>query len=453
MSKPRIAWFCPDPRLVKAAGYPVAHYFSEQIITHLKSAYEIEIFSNGFGSEAFESLGVPVSNYLRAFEVHQKNPFDLFFYQIENSRASDFIRIHMALEPGVTLFHDFILSDFGPEPILNSPWRDVCARFNHKQSEQAELAWEANDKKHEPAGPIAYREAAMSWVSIFSNPNFVGDYGREIRQKLAEPSVYALPMPVSICAKQAAVVNFELNEQQKLTVLFCGAPRGEYRAPALLAALAKKSIKSKLIWLLDSHELQQAQDLASEFAALEIEFVEGRTPARWNELVQQRGAVCVHTLFSFYCNASPYLEISIAAGRPCIVTDFGFSDSLPETVVYKIGMGASEVRELEAVLQTIAKNLSVLGASSAAANFAAEEFASEKVADELNRIFVHELPRLRLLSERWKNLQANARAQLYRQAEAQLLGDDEILKSLATDYAQDVFNHKTLSATMTGGGK
>jgi glycosyltransferase involved in cell wall biosynthesis len=422
----RVAWFSPDPELNKGQSYPLADYFSRQVLPEFSSDVDITVFTNSFSSKVSQQCGCPSYNYLRAFEVHAEKPFDVFFYQIENSRSCYFSRIHMALHPGVTLFHDFILSDFGPEPILNSPWTDVCQNFLKMESGTDTIVWPESDKKYDRTGPLAFREAALTLLPLFSNQNYIGDFQRQIEHKISNLPAQYLPVP-ALLSEDKANTQTDLVEP---VVLYCGATGVENRAHMLLESLKRIVNAPKLVWLIDSFEKVRAQELLQEFELKSVELVEGRTPERWQGLLKQYpSAIAVHTLFSFYSNPSPYLETSMAAGIPCIVSDFGFSDSLPQDVVFKIAVGLDEVREMTALIEKLAKKFSSLYGQFGR-RYADAHFSARQIALDLEFIFKNNLASLKAKQQVWQALTQEAHKQVLVEATEWKLKEDALLRRI-----------------------
>src|SRR5690606_23982396 len=109
-------------------------YFTSLVLPELENSFEIELFD----SEEREVLGRRTKHFLKAAAIHAVSPFDLFFYQLENAKEAHFVRFHLGLQPGVVLFHDLFLSDEGPEPLLESHWRAVLAKYRGHTASWAE---------------------------------------------------------------------------------------------------------------------------------------------------------------------------------------------------------------------------------------------------------------------------------------------------------------------------
>ena len=83
----RVAWFAPlkDQESLGA-------YTTRILLPHLKNKCDITLFD----LESGEFLGQHVKNFLSAFREHREQPFDLFFYQLEDRRSAYFVRTHLS---------------------------------------------------------------------------------------------------------------------------------------------------------------------------------------------------------------------------------------------------------------------------------------------------------------------------------------------------------------------
>ena len=120
----RVAWFSTLNCGEKPGGSACA-YFSDEVLPHLAARFDIELFH----AEFLEYRDLPTFHYLKAFERHKLNPFNLFLYQLEDSTDAHFVRAHLGLIPGAILFHDLLLYNHGPDPLRSSNWRSVVERF------------------------------------------------------------------------------------------------------------------------------------------------------------------------------------------------------------------------------------------------------------------------------------------------------------------------------------
>lgn len=409
--RPRVAWFsclyqgsCSAATRteggVDAHAQSVSAYYSEQLLPILKEKYEIELFHDSF--ESYKDF--PTFHYLTAAQRHKEKPFDLFFYQLEDGKAAAFCRMHMTLIPGISLFHNFLLVDDGPEPILNSPWTDVAKRFKQEQ-----MPWPDRNKVFSKVGKAALREAAMCFVPVFASQKDYGDYLNQSKENIApgkSAAAFFLWPPVSAQSAARHVSSNASADGNKRTILFCGSPRIEHRAHCLLAALGSLGNRFSLKWLLSEAELAQAKNLCEEFDVSDCEFVRGRSPENWAHLLEQ-GQIVIHTHFSVFGNLSPYLQMSLMAAKPCIVSDFGASDFLPSEAVFKLPLGHDEVPVLKHTLEYLSEH-SELRTIEKAREFALEFFETKSVAYQLDYIFQQSLTLLSESMKKWNAFETDA---------------------------------------------
>jgi hypothetical protein len=394
--KLRLAWFSAleesDPESVSA-------YFTAQLLPHFASRFEIELFHPDFSRDG----EVPAYHYLTALDRHARQPFDLFFYQIEDRRSSAFVRTHLGLMPGVTLMHDLLFLDYGPEPLLNSPWQSVVEKFN-----RSEIEWPARNAKFPRTGPIAIREAAFAAAPLFSSIRNLQEFNSHIDVRLdgSLPATY-IPLPVDPRI-------FKSRRLQSISrIAYCGSPRIEGRAHKLLEALSSSESGFNLLWLVANEEVEQARMLLEENGVERAEVIGGRTPERWIE-VSGRCDVAVHTLFSAYGQPGPYLEISLMRGMPVIVSRFGHTDHLSDSVVFKVEPGESEAVQIRLLLERLKVSPSVVDCDGVH-RFARELFDRRAVAGELESVFHSAREKLAPLYQRWSSLQEEARAALLKE--------------------------------------
>ncbi len=408
--KPRVAWFSPL-HCIDRNSASVSAYASDQLLPLLRDQYEIELFHQGF--ESYRDF--PTFNYLSAFRRHREHPYDIIFYQLEDAKTSNFLRVHVGLMPGTVWFHDLVFSNFGPEPILNSPWRTIVQKFGG-----INLDWPERGDEFEQQGPLGFREAAWATVPIFSNPVALNEYRRNITLRLSQsvkesPLGYYLPLPVAgRVTEHRASGTFE--------IAFVGTPRIEHRAHKLLQALHELGEGHKLIWLLDRSEFPAAQSLLNEFSFPGVSLVEGRSPQRWRDLLSSADCA-VHTHFSVYGQPEPYLGISLMAGLPCLVSRFGPTEYLPENIVFKIEAGSQEVFQISEVLKALRTGLAP-GALSQVHQFAWDIRRTEVVAAELNRIFTAEAGRIKEFDAHWRRFEREAKMALLAEAKSLAADDD-----------------------------
>ena len=114
----RIAWFSP----LATSSCSLSAEFSRRALACLHG-HDVSLFINDSDWQQREHLvapaGLPVYHYLRAHELQEKAPFDVFCYQWEDRADNDFCLRLLNIFPGVIFCHDLDCS------------RVIAARFSH----------------------------------------------------------------------------------------------------------------------------------------------------------------------------------------------------------------------------------------------------------------------------------------------------------------------------------
>jgi len=400
----RIAWFTPLLDNSGSHSFSKSQYASSVLLPLLADKCEIELFS----ARAGQSLcNLRSKHFLTAWTAHQQKPFDLFFYNLENGKHCDFCRLHLALAPGITWFHDFTLIDDGPEPILNSPWTRMVEAFQADST--TALQWPTKLEQFLPNRPQALREVGMSFFSLFSAERDLEQFRQlnPLRLNISENGAY-LPLPV-------ASANIQFNEHyqstSKLRIATNCQPSVEAHIHSLLQAqVANKDIE--LTWLIDKSEKPKCLELISEFNLSNVKLIEGRNTDSWCSVLKDTD-IAIHFLYTFYQQSNPWLSLSLAQGVFCAVLDFSESEYLPIDCAIRIYPGASEVSQLKAAFEAL-KN-STIKRNFEAYSFANEQFNAYVVANELKSIFGKFAPQIKDLQSRWDSLSQKGRENLLSQ--------------------------------------
>ena len=359
--KLRVAWFSPLSQS-GASSESKSAYFTESTLPLLRQRFEIELFA------AQESSNEVSSNFLTAYRRHREKPFDLFLYQVEQGRHSHFTRMHLALMPGLVLFHDFLFTDSGPESLVESEW---CEKLYG-----AELDWLKS--------PIGFREGGLAVLALFSDARMHDEFRRSVGGALRQSAglkaadSFYLPLPVTPAMPLAA-------NPTEGKIVYCGTPQIEDRAHKFLQALARLKGPYKLVWLAAEKERAQAAQLLREFSVKDAEIVTSRSPKRWSEILEG-AALAVHTHFSAYGQLGPYLQISLMRGVPCLITRFGAAEFVPDRLVFKVDAGNTEAWQIEQVLDSMLQGRVELDRNALRA-YAEQNFAAKRVAGELGNVF------------------------------------------------------------------
>lgn len=407
----RVAWFSP------LSGGSISSYVSQQLLPVLAEKIELTVFHSGERSTFSTAHGdIPVLHYLKAVECDERIPFDIFFYQLEDRKECDFMRIHLALKPGIVWFHDLFLSNHGPEPILNSSWTEIIARFGDLNRE-----WPAHDRTYESSGFLAEREAGMSFLPLFSNPRDHSEYRRLILRRIAGTETRSLMLRHPVSDELFSQVR-KRAAGEPLTIALSALPRVESQSHHFFDALDRLAFKGKVLWPVPAQEVGAACQIAAEFGfADRCAVIEGDGPAVWQQTLTNADAG-VHLRFSAFGQPSPYLAMTLAAGLPAIVTDFAAGAVFPDSVVFKVVPGAEQIEEIAHVIRTIQSQSSEYFTNTSR-RFAQEFFSRAGVACQLIQILTKEAPQLARLSARWRELEYAAKGELMREARTLALAD------------------------------
>ncbi len=391
--KIRIAWFTPS----KSANESLSEVFSAELLPILSETLEIKVFTDSF--EPYENYSS--AHYLTAVQAHQQNPFDLFIYQVENHTRSHFSRAHLGLIPGLVIFHHLNFVDYGAESFLNSPWTKVLPELM-----QTDINWPSRSNKYLPVGPFGNREAGYALQALFTNPQNLSEFKRSVikdsisSQFNLEPK--HLAFPVAIPKDIQFVTTFELASTAKPTIA--------ERMPQLLKAL-QASPAWKLNWLIEFTEKKLAEALINEFQVeSQVILTFGRTVKNWEKTLA-RSSVASHLLFSVYEQPCPYLGISMASSKVIIASDYGFLDTFPENLVYKIAPGVGETETLIVLLKEFVSNSELL-LFKESYSYAEEHFSKELIATELSNLIYSNLSQYQNFYANWQEFSGHAKQAL-----------------------------------------
>ena len=391
---PRVAWFSTLP----VESYPAASrsaYVTKQLLPLLRSKFEIELFHDKFTGYQDH----PTFHYLSAFDRHDSNPFDLFFYQLEDHPSSAFVRMHLGLKPGLVWFHDLLFSTRPPEALLHSSWEHVIERLAGQSSE-----WPNKELWPDYTTPVDRRAAALALVPAFSNPWAHGEFLRSCTQGISSlygkhPASFYLPLPIEKPGVEL------MRHSSILTIGFQGSTQIEDRAHTLLQSISETKRKCRLIWLLDEAERRNAEELGKEFGVTDIEFVIGRSPESWSRIVPELH-LAIHNRFSVFGSLSPYLQISLTAGISATTIRFGEAECLPSSATFQIEAGDFEVGQLKEILSAfkIEDKAPLVGQQ-----YAVETFAPKLIANELERLIDISISRAVRFAPNWSAVEQSAR--------------------------------------------
>lgn len=405
----RIAWFSAL-NSDSQPGSTVSAYVSDLLLPIIRQHFDVDVFSDGFR----QYKDFPTYNYLSAFLKHRRQPYDIVFYQLEDHPAARFLRIPIGLLPGVVWFHDLYYRDRGPEPILNSPWREQIRFFNSGKWESAHCNWP--DRKAEEDWPdsLGLREAAWALLAIFSEPFAQREFNNRVSIRLGQglfrsgQDNYYMPYPV-----QFSDLRRSHSADNELRLCYAGSPFIEYRAHKFLQALSEQKSGYHLIWMISDDELLQAERMIKEFEISKVELVVDRSPSRWREIVK-RSDLAVHCHYSMYGQPGVYLAISLAAGLPAIVTRFRSSENFPEGLLFFADPGVQESSQIALILnhfRQVARRVD----TDRIVEMAKELFDHKMIAEQLIMLFEAYAHQSAKAFAVWRDFSERARCELIRE--------------------------------------
>jgi hypothetical protein len=384
----------------------LAAYCSRILVPLLSREHSIELFSDSFQTEIF---GAPHFHYLKAYERHRTEPFDVFFYQLEDGKRSRFVRSSVGMMPGVTWFHDLFFQDLGPEATHTSPWERSIAQFFDPSIPFADRSVAPHQ-----LWPRAYREVSLSPVALFSSRWALAECKTMISDRI-EPELGAhraecLNIPIATAAPAA------LPPSDTLRVAALAGTGHEGRAHKFLAALKGLSAPWALTWLIDPTERAQAEVLLREFdVGSKVTLVAGRSIEQWSEALAQ-SHVALHLRTSSFGHLAPHLQHSLAAGRLTIVSSMAQGEDLPDDVVCKVTPGISESVQLQQIFES-AHRIDITKATAAARAYVRERQSPERIADNLSGVLRLSAGLLEGPMRRWDGLFRDARKALLSEVE------------------------------------
>lgn len=398
MSSLRIAWFS---ELAARGSQSVSAYCSHALLPELARRHTIEVFSD---SSATGALGLPHYHYLNAYRRHRERPFDIFFYQLEDSKSARFVRAHIGLMPGVTWFHDFFFNDLGPEACHTSPWETTIRQFHDPSVSFADRSIAPHQ-----LWPRGYREASLSPVALFSSAWARHEFSTMVSNRLESftgghlAEVLAVPVREMTAARRQGV--------DPIRIASASVPGIEGRSHKLLPALAGLKATWRLTWMVDDSERDSALAVAREFGVEDrIDLVAPRSWESWEKIVGESD-VALHLHTSPFGHLAPFVQISLAAGTPTVVSFAAQGEDFPADTVFHVVPGLHELVQLRAILEgVLAHNSRRYGRRGQ--EYIRASASVEAVAERLSRLLIEAAPRVREVMNRWSQLQRYAKLEL-----------------------------------------
>jgi hypothetical protein len=402
----RIAWFSPlytDGPGTGPNAHSISAYTTELLLPQLIDEFAIELFHAGPGGRYVMTNGksLPLHNYLNAALLAEEKPFDVFFYQVEDSPCSGFIRHHLGLKPGIVWFHTILFRHRAPDPLSHSPWQQIIEYAADASKElPSEHVWP------ETNNPYPYREAALAIGALFSAPwahgeflrrrenstHLIQAFGKRSQKETVAPSAF-LSLPIS-----APVSSTDCYAENKsgFVVGFLGGAGSESRFSKVATALEPGA---SLTWFVFAGEVQEVTLLARLYPHVNVTIITLTSPFIFAEQIIK--VDCLFMLhFSLYGNYSPWLDIALNAGIVSAVSDFGHSLYLSASEVIKVPLGSSEVEHIKCLIALLQEKKFQSYESNSSVSFDRKPNNPKHVANELATFFLYH-------SKTWKNFLAD----------------------------------------------
>ena len=434
--KLRIAWFTYLARPGEAVT-SISQYCTDHLLPLLKDEFEIEVFS---GLPSGSHLGVPRCNTLNVYQRHRANPFDIFFYQVEDGPLGRVVRTQVGTMPGISWMHDTFLSDPGAEGIHTSPWE----RSVQQMLDLSLPFLERGDLPLQPQ-PQGYRETSVSPIVLYNSAWAEGTLHRFLSGRYEYASCGhrsdTLPVPVTVIDDARCPEG-----DRPLEIVALSSTSLDGRAHKFLPALADCARPAHLTWVIDPSERGDALRMIAEFGVRDrVTLIEGNSPEQWRALVA-KSDLALHLSSNPHCRLSPYLELSMAGAVPAVVTRVGRGEAVPEHVAFLIEPGLHETAQLAGIFDSVppgeSRRLGQVGQA-----WVKQENDPAGVAARLATTFHESAPLLADVMRAWGGL--------YKRAEDSLLEEIRTLVDVPTGGMPGAYEMivKPFVEEMRGGGK
>jgi hypothetical protein len=319
--------------------------------------------------------------------------------------------------PGVLWAHDLYLSDLGAEALHTSPWEQTIRRYHDRS-----VSFSDRDHAARQFAPVAYREVSLNPVVLCSSQRGLMTVKQITADRVTTDysggfDLGYLPVPIEATQRSRKSRTTEV----PLRVVTAAGVGLEGRSHTFLPALKAAQGTWDLLWMIDACEQQRAESLLEEFKVQhEVSLVVGRSPQAWSRMVDSAD-VALHLHNYFFGHLAPYLQISLEAGVPCVTLRAIGGVDFPESAVWTVVPGHAESKQISEALSLIGK-VGPVGAGLHGQEVARHESEASSVADRLAATFERSAPVLAPVMERWGQLFAEAKGELFKEVQALMDG-------------------------------
>lgn len=412
----RVAWFT---EVAAAGSRSLSAYCSDLLLPRVATRHAIEVFSP---TPAADAHGLPHHHFLSACRRHQEAPFDLFFYQLEDGISCRFVRGHIGLIPGVTWLHDLFFNDLGPEACHTSPWETSIKQFY----DPSEPFYDRAKAPHQ-LWPRAYREVSLSPVALFSSRwahrEFSTMVSNRLESTVGSHRADVLPVPIS------GAIERTQRQDGVFKIASASVPGIEGRGHKLFSVLKELSCAWHLSWMIDPVEKNAACELLQEFGVEDrVTLVSPRTTEGWIEVVAASD-VALHLHTSPFGHLAPFVQLSLAAGIPTVVSLSAQGEDLPSDVVFQVVPGLDEGGQLRGILEGVRRESASSLLGSTGQRYVLEWHHADRVADLLAEGFIEWAPHVGYVMDRWSRVAERAKQALM--SEVRSLVDGDLVRGIS----------------------
>ena len=400
----RVAWFTDSGN---SGVETLSAHVSSLLAPEVARYHDVEVFTD---TTVPNNFGLPSSHYLTAYRQHQQKPFDIFFYQLEDSKACRFVRAHCGLIPGVTWFHDLFYQDLGPEAFHTSPWETSVAQY-HDPS----VRFYDRSKAPHQLWPRAYRETSISAAVLFSSPWAWSEYKRMVSARVEGLSgehpteVLSIPMPVTRRAERTSADTLRIAAASVVGI--------EGRMHKVLPSLRGLSVPWKLTWMVSAEEEFAARSLVQEFGVLDSVVIRvGKTIRNWEDILDTTD-VALQLHVSVFGHLAPFAQMSLSQGIPTVVSRAGQGEDFPDTSVFHVIPGSHEGRQVQEIIEAVARHgSSACGSNGRKLVRTAHDPAT--IAQTLSSLLTDWAPHVAYVMDRWERLRCRGQQTLLNEVRA-----------------------------------